>query len=154
MRVPLTSCLVAISMVSVQAHVPDLQPLNQEFMGAITFKMDRHGRLVMDHFDQGQRFRQDLVRIEELDPEAVSYSAEEHGIALKCLPDKAQCFSKEIFKLDVVRLTSRVTLAAPATDPEGARTMLLLRDLIRSAQQVNDQAEAETPGRPLRMNQR
>ena len=41
-----------------------------------------------------------------------------------------------------------------ATDPEGARTMLLLRDLIRSAQQVNDQAEAETPGRPLRMNQR
>lgn len=135
-----------------QTH--DLAPLNTAFAGAVTFKIDKQDRLVMDFLDEGSRFRQDIVRLQELDPDAVAYSAEEDGIALKCLADHAQCLSKEIFKLDVVRVTSRVTIARPADDVDGQRSIVLLRELIVSARTKNDQADAETPHAPQRKNAR
>lgn len=126
--------LVALFPAALSAQIPDLGPLNDAFRGRVTFKIDRQHRLVADFFDEGSRFRQDIAPLVELDTNAVSYSSEEDALVLKCLAEKGQCFTKEIFKLDVVRLTARSTLPRPADDPGGERSMELLRDLIRVQQ--------------------
>jgi len=152
-----TACSVTIVLLSLNvafAQHLDLGPLNNAYSGLVTFKVDKHQQLVLDLFDQGSRFRQDLMRPADLDPEAITYSAEEDAIALKCLPDKAQCISKEIFKLDVIRATSRVTIPKPSDDPDGARTTAQLREIILQAQRSHDQAGAETPSERPRKNAR
>lgn len=152
-----TACSVSIVLLSLNAALAqplDLGPLNNAYTGLVTFKVDQHQQLVLDLYDQGSRFRQDLVRPAYLDPEAITYSAEEDAIALKCLPSKAQCISKEIFKLDVVRATSRVTIPKPGDDPDGARTIAQLREIILQAQRSQDQAGAETPHERVRKNAR
>lgn len=136
------------------AQPPNLVPLNTSFGGSIIFKVDQLDRLVMDHVDQGTRIRQDIVRIEDLDPDAVSFSAEEHAVVLKCVPNKAQCISKEIFKLDVVRSTSRVTLAVPPDDPDGARSVQQLRTAIQGKSADQAQTGVETSAHPRRKNVR
>ncbi|HRH69129.1 MAG TPA: hypothetical protein PLB89_06465 [Flavobacteriales bacterium] len=136
------------------AQTPSLTTINDAFAGKITFKIDRHQRLVADFFDDGNRFRQDIAPLVELDPDGVSFSPEEDAVVLKCLSEKGQCFTKEIFKLDVVRLTGRSTLPRPADDAGGERTMADLRDLIRTSQAQLVQVTRETPNDGSRMNTR
>lgn len=128
------------------AQRPDLSALNTAYSGVLTFKLDKSHRLVIDHFDEGQRFRQDLVALEDIDPEQATYSVEERAIALKCKAHKAQCFTKEIFKLDVVRKTSRLTIPVIEDDPEGQRGLALLGAMLRDTD-VADHS-AETNDRP------
>ncbi len=154
MRPPLAVGLALILCNTVFAQKPDLVPLNAGFAGTVVFKLDKNDRLVMDHFDQGGRIRQDIVRIEDLDPQAVTFSAEEQAVALKCLPEKAQCISKEIFKLDVLRLTSRVTMPVAPDDPDGTHSIQLLHALISTTNGAGAQADAETPTRTTRKNPR
>lgn len=150
----LATSIVLLSLNTTHAQGPDLGPLNKAFVGSVIFKMDKQARLVLDHYDQGNRFRQDVLRLDDLAPDAILYSAEEDAIALKCLPDKAQCISKEIFKLDVVRLTSRVTIPRPPQDVEGSISIQLLRDLVLSDQAVGERAPGETPAKPTRRSAR
>lgn len=112
------------------AQGPDLGALNADFAGKVVFKVDRQHRLVMDHVEDGIRFRQDIAPLQQLDPEGLNYSAEEDGIALKCKSAHPQCITKEIFKLDVVRLTSRVTMPNPVDDPNGERTITHFKELL------------------------
>lgn len=136
------------------AQTPPSDRLNERFSPVVTFRTDKHQRLVIDIHDQGERIRQDIVDPMDLDPEAIAYSTDEGGLVLKCLPDRAQCITKEIFKLDVVRLTSRVTIPRPADDPDGSAATVLLREWVEAAQNGNDQAANGTPSKPLRMNGR
>ncbi|MBL7952332.1 MAG: hypothetical protein JNM62_11510 [Flavobacteriales bacterium] len=136
------------------AQIHDTAPLNETFHGAVLFKIDKQDRLVMDLMEDGIRFRQDIVRLSDLDPDALSYAEEEDGIALKCRTDRAQCISKEIFKLDVVRITSRVTIPRPHDDTDGQHAVALLRDLIATAMKANDESNAETPAPGERKNAR
>jgi hypothetical protein len=128
--------------------------VNEAFGGSVTFKVDRQHRLVMDFIDENGRYRQDIAPMDHLDPEGVHFSPEEDAIVLKCRPDKAQCISKEIFKLDVVRLTSRSTLPRPVHDGNGSASIALLRALL--IERTNEPVElSEEPRmRPSRMNQR
>jgi hypothetical protein len=151
MKRPLLTATIALLSLNAFCQAHDPTPLNIGFAGMVTFKVDKQDRLVMDFHEDGVRFRQDIVRMRDLDPAAIVYSAEEDAIALKCLPDHAQCISKEIFKLDVVRATSRVTLPRPKDDAEGTTTIQLLRTLITPPQ---DQADAETPRAVQRKNAR
>jgi hypothetical protein len=112
----------------------------------VVFKIDKRERLVMDFFDAGTRFRQDIAPLSDLDPELVSYSAEEDGVVLKCREDKAQCISKEIFKLDVLRTTSRVTIPRPEDDLEGVKAISFLQELTHTRQGSMVHVPAETPG--------
>lgn len=126
----------------------DLAPLNAAFAGTVVFKIDKQDRFVMDFMDESGRFRQDIVPLIHLDPEAVHYSAEEKAVVLECGKDHAQCFTKEIFKLDVVRLTSRSTLPNPDKDPEGANAIALFKDLIRTAlSELKQTADETSPDR-------
>lgn len=152
-RLLLASAIVLLSQNSIQAQPPDLGPLNAAFAGTVTFKVDKHGRLVMDHYDQGSRFRQDVVPLEQIDPALITFSTEEDAIALKCKPDKGQCFSKEIFKLDVVRLSSRITVPRPTQDEQGARSISLFQDLLAPQYAEHGTTSGETSGSPSRKSQ-
>lgn len=151
MKRPLLASTIVFLSPNAFCQTLDPAPLNNAFAGNVTFKVDRQDRLVMDFLEDGVRFRQDIASIHDLDPAAIAYWAEEDGIALKCLPDRAQCISKEIFKLDVVRITSRVTLPRPKDDPEGTTAIQLLRELLTPPQ---DQIDAETPEAAQRKNAR
>lgn len=121
----------------------DLAALNGAFAPTVTFRTDKQHRLIMDFHENGVRFRQDIVFPADLDPASIAYSPEEDGIALKCRQDRAQCISKEIFKLDVVRITSRVTVPRPVQDPSGEHGVALFKALVDPPR--TDRAEAETP---------
>ena len=145
---------LVLSTVSVRAQSPPLDRANAAFNGLVIFKYDRQDRLVMDFFDGGNRFRQDIARLSDLDPNAVTFSAEEDAVVLKCSADRPQCFTKEIFKMDVVRLTGRSTLPRPTEDVAGEQTIVVLQDLIRAAHVDLVQIIDETPSRSPRKSQR
>lgn len=145
---------LVLSTVSVHAQSPPLDRANAAFGGLVIFKYDRQDRLVMDFFDGGNRFRQDIARRSDLDPNAVTFSVEEDAVVLKCLADKPQCFTKEIFKMDVVRLTGRSTLPRPTEDVAGEQTIVMLQELIRNAQVDLVQVIDETPARSPRKSER
>ncbi|MGV3637958.1 MAG: hypothetical protein ACO1NQ_09980 [Flavobacteriales bacterium] len=152
-RLLFSSTIVLLSQNCTQAQTLDLGPLNTAYAGSVTFKVDKHGRLVMDHYDQGNRFRQDMVPLDQIDPGLITFSAEEDAIALKCRPDKGQCFSKEIFKLDVVRLSSRITLPRPPQDELGNASISLLKELLTTTHMAQ-RTENDEPGAPTsRKNQ-
>jgi hypothetical protein len=152
-RLLLASTIVLLSQNTIQAQTPDLGPLNAAFAGSVTFKVDKHDRLVMDHYDQGSRFRQDVVPLEQIDPALITFSAEEDAIALKCKSDKGQCFSKEIFKLDVVRLSSRITLPRPPQDEHGTGAISLFQELLAPQHAEEGSEGGETSGSPSRKSQ-
>lgn len=151
-RLLIASTIVLLSQNTAQAQTPDLGPLNSAFNGSVIFKVDKHGRLVMDHYDQGSRFRQDVVPMEHIDPGLISFSSEEDAIALKCKADKGQCFSKEIFKLDVVRLSSRITVPRPSQDGSGAHTIALFQELLAPREATIAPIASETSEAPSRKN--
>ncbi len=119
--------------------------INTSFAGKVVFKVDRQDRLVMDFYDDGSRFRQDIAYLRDLDPASIHFSSEENAVVLSCLPDRAQCLTKEIFKLDVVRVTSRSTLPRPDNDADGVRSIALLQELVTKGQADIVQFPGETP---------
>lgn len=145
MHLSKTLAIIALLPVHLFAQSPSLDPVNEAFAGNVTFKIDKQQRLVADFIADGNRFRQDIAPLAELDPDAVSFSPEEDAVVLKCLAEKKQCFSKEIFKLDVVRLSGRSTLPRPIDDAGGERTIAILQELIRSSRTELVQAQDETP---------
>lgn len=150
----MTLAVLALLPLRLFPQVPPVEPLNTAFAGKVIFKIDRQHRLVADFFDDGNRFRQDIAPLVELDPDGVSFSPEEDAVVLKCFSEKGQCFTKEIFKLDVVRLTGRSTLPRPSDDPGGARTIAILQDLVRTAQAELVQDVGATPSGGSRKNAR
>jgi len=107
---------------------------NAAFAGVVEFKVDLRDRLIMDCFDQGERYRQDIAAVKELDVDSIFWSPGEESIVLKCIPGKTKCFSKEVFKLDMVRLTARSNIPCPNGDAEGEKAIVVLKELIRTAQ--------------------
>lgn len=136
------------------AQTQSLDPLNAAFAGKVVFKIDRQHRLVADFFDDTGRFRQDIAPLMELDAGAVSFSPEEDAVVLKCRSETGQCFTKEIFKLDVVRITGRSTLPRPADDALGEHAIGLLQEIIRSSQAELVQVAGETQNTGSRKNTR
>jgi len=124
--------------ITMGAHAQSLKEAladaNTTFAGVVQFKVDLHDRLVMDCFDEGERYRQDIAAVKELDIDSIFWSAGEESIVLKCIPGKTKCFSKEVFKLDMVRLTARSNIPSPSGDPEGEQAIAVLKELIRTAQ--------------------
>ena len=129
----------------------DLIAVNTAFHGAVVFKLDKHDQLVMDFMDGTNRYRQDIAPILHLDPGTIHFSSEEDAIVLECSAANSKCFTKEIFKLDVVRITGRSTLPRPANDPEGVATIAILRELLAEAALELNGSANETAPEPARM---
>ncbi len=132
--VALTTCCMFTLAVPAQSLKKVVAEANATFAGVVQFKVDLRDRLIMDCFDQGERFRQDIAAVKELDVDSIFWSAGEESIVLKCIPGKTKCFSKEVFKLDMVRLTARSNIPCPNGDAEGEKAIVVLKELIRTAQ--------------------
>lgn len=133
----LIACITLLTITlaaNAQSLKKPLAEANTIFAGVVEFKVDTRNRLVMDCFDEGQRYRQDIAAVKELDVDSIFWSAGEESIVLKCIPGKTKCFSKEIFKLDMVRLTARSNIPCPIGDPEGKKAIAVLKELIQAAQ--------------------
>ncbi|MBK7382862.1 MAG: hypothetical protein IPI81_05930 [Flavobacteriales bacterium] len=118
-----------------QGQTPELDALNGLYAGTVKFKIDRDRQLVIDQFDAKGLFRQDIVPIEFIDPASMHISTEEDAMILGCISTQAQCFNKEIFKLNTIRRTGRCDLPRPAADPSGEAFMQAMRDLIDAEKQ-------------------
>jgi len=129
----------------------DLAAANDLFKGQVRFKVDQKDRLIADFFDGSGHYRQDVVYLEFLAPDAFAYNAEEQVVMLRCSDSHAQCIDKELFKLNTIRHSGRMILPVPAGDPEGAKAITLLADLVRHAQ-ASLTASDETKSGPARKN--
>lgn len=147
----LTLCTLPFQLL---AQADELAAVNSTFSGSVVFKIDKKQQLVMDFFDAGGRFRQDIATVEELDPDAISFSPEENAVVLKCRADKEKCMTKEIFKLDVVRLSSRSTLPRPGSDVAGEAAIAQLKALLLASENALMAFPGETTTRRSRKSDR
>jgi hypothetical protein len=129
----------------------DLAAANDLFKGQVRFKVDQKDRLIADFFDASGHYRQDVVYLEFLAPDAFAYNAEEQVVMLRCTDAHAQCIDKELFNLNTIRHSGRMNLPVPAGDPEGAKAIVLLMDLVRHAQAALTALD-ETKSGPARKN--
>lgn len=132
----LLSLLVGIH-ANAQYHIPaeqlikaDLAAVNTYFAGKVTFTIDRQDRLIADHFDATGRFREDVVYVEFLQPEAFAFTAEESSVMMKCTEDHARCIDKELFKTRTISHTGRMNLPVMDDDADGAHALALLNKLV------------------------
>ncbi|MBK8497992.1 MAG: hypothetical protein IPL52_04040 [Flavobacteriales bacterium] len=116
-----------------QSMTEALADVNAVFGGSVQVKLDRRQQLVFDLYDASGRFRQDIVLPSDIDTASIHFSLEEDAIILGCRADKPQCISKEIFKLNTVRLTGRSNLPRPPQDSNGTVTAAALRRLFGAA---------------------
>lgn len=130
----LAALLASPFMINAQSTKKALAEANAAFAGAVQFKVDLRDRLIMDCFDDGERYRQDIALLKELNVDSIFWSEGEEAIVLNCIAGKTKCFSKEVFKLDMVRLTARSNIPTPPSDPKGEQAIVVLKGLIRTAQ--------------------
>ncbi|MBK9148458.1 MAG: hypothetical protein IPM12_11675 [Flavobacteriales bacterium] len=128
----LLTCILCSVLLHHRAHAQPagLDSLNALFGGSVILKCDKHLQLVIDLYDASGRFRQDAVPLASIDPDRIHFSAEEDAVILECRGGHERCFSKELFKLNTVRLTGRCNLPRPLQDPGGAATIEAFRALL------------------------
>jgi hypothetical protein len=117
-----------------QDTAADLARVNDLFNGQVRFKIDKRDRLIADFFDATGHFRQDVVYVEFLAPEAFAFNADEQVVMLRCKDDQAQCIDKEVFKLNTIRHMGRMNLPLVPGDLEGKKAIEALTSLVRNAQ--------------------
>ncbi len=111
----------------------------------IRIRVDARQRLVMDHFSAGIRSRQDIMPLSALEPEAIAWDQERGTIIIRCKEGKRQCIQREVFRKSTLWRSSHTSIPAPASDPQGARTIATLRSLVCSAHDPLVDAPPATP---------
>jgi len=142
--------IAALAIIPNTAHgqTDGLAVLNELFGGSVVLKLDKRQQLVIDVYDASARFRQDVAPLGSIDPERLHYSVEEDAVILECREGHDRCFSKELFKLNSVRLTGRCNLPRPPQDDGAAATLDALRALLAE----HAATALETPKRGERKN--
>jgi len=106
-----------------------LNELNGQYDGKYRFSVNGEGQLEIDFFNSSGHFRKDIVYLDFLDPEMVTYNSEEKAVAIRCSEAGEKCIDKEIFKLDVIRHSSRINLKEDSST-QAEETMALLQKII------------------------
>ncbi|MEZ4738211.1 MAG: hypothetical protein R2818_02385 [Flavobacteriales bacterium] len=143
--IPPLFCFLFPLLMTAQVDDPYLQALNGTFHGAVIMKVDKQGRLVMDFHDDGKRFRQDIAPVHMLDPDLITYSPEENAIVLNCRQENSHCLTKEVFKLGLLRSSSRSTLPCPPDDVNGVRSIVAMETFLKGMQSTAAATPTETP---------
>ena len=106
-----------------------LNELNGQYAGTYRFSVNGEDQLEIDFFNSSGHFRQDVVYLDFLDAEMVTYNSEEKAVAIRCSNAGEKCIDKEIFKLDVIRHSSRINLKEESS-AQAENTMALLQKII------------------------
>ena len=106
-----------------------LNELNDQYDGTYRFSVNDEDQLEIDFFNSSGHFRQDVVYLDFLDPEMVIYNSEEKAVAIRCAQEGDKCIDKEIYKLDIIRHSSRINLKEESS-AQAENTMALLKKII------------------------
>lgn len=106
-----------------------LNELNGSNAGSYRFSVNGDQQLEIDFFNGSVHFRQDVVYLDFLDPEMVTYNFGEKAVAIRCSNANEKCIDKEIFKLDAIRRSSRIHLKEE-NSVQAENTMALLKKII------------------------
>lgn len=134
LRLLYASALVAVvTTTAAQSPEAQLASLDSLFGGTVRFKFDKRHQLLIDYYDASGRFRQDIVPLEQMDADLVSFSLEEDAVIIRCKAEHGPCMSKELFKLNTIRRTGRSNLPRPIHDPAGTAAIAALQKLLHSS---------------------
>ena len=106
-----------------------LNELNGAYAGSYRFSVNGEQQLEIDFFNGSGHFRQDIVYLDFLDPEMVTYNSDENAVAIRCAKEGDKCIDKEIYKLDVIRFSSRINLKEE-NPTQAENTKALLKKII------------------------
>ncbi|MBK9176666.1 MAG: hypothetical protein IPM46_10105 [Flavobacteriales bacterium] len=85
LRLLYASALVAVvTTTAAQSPEAQLASLDSLFGGTVRFKFDKRHQLLIDYYDASGRFRQDIVPLEQMDADLVSFSLEEDAVIIRC----------------------------------------------------------------------
>jgi hypothetical protein len=108
---------------------------NITYAGQITFRLDRKDRLIVDHFHEGKRTRQDRMLVADIDPDSTLFSPETNAIRLKCREDRIRCIDKEVFKYALIKHSGSDALPIPPNDASGEKGTRVVKQLLELAEQ-------------------
>lgn len=106
-----------------------LNELNGSYDGSYRFSVNGEKQLEIDFFNSSGHFRQDVVYLDFLDPEMVTYNSDENAVTIRCAKEGDKCIDKEIYKLDIIRHSSRINLKEESPT-QAENTMALLKKII------------------------
>ena len=87
-----------------------LNELNGLYASTYRFTINSEKQLEVAFFNGSGHYRNDIVYLDFLDPDMIIYNSEEKAISIRCSQAEEKCIDKEIFKLDVLRHSSRINL--------------------------------------------
>ena len=75
--------------------------INEKFQGKCVLELKK-SKLIVKFYKKGQLYRQDQVRMDDLDYETVKYKPEEKAVIVRCHDDNTGCMYRELF-LDKIK---------------------------------------------------
>lgn len=132
-------CLLAPILISAQTISPidPYGPAPGRSGPRLTFKIDDHGRLVVEHHDVMGIVQRDLVQVEALDRDAIHIDTHLGSIILTCSTGFKHCIHSTLYRKDMDRRSSMLLL--PVHDGEAPDTMLNeIMDLLRGAEAMSE----------------
>lgn len=111
----------------------------------IRMRVDARQRLVLDHLQNGVRWKQEIMPLAAIDPVAIEWNEQEERITMRCLQGKRQCMQREEFRKATIWRSSHGSIPAPVDDPRGERTISTLRSLATAAKDPLVEALPATP---------
>lgn len=109
---------------------PALDSLSALFAGSMTFRIDQHDRLVMDHFEDGRRSAQYVVPLADLDPALVLSDPLSAQLVFGCTGASGRCIAKEQFRLASTIRSGRTALPTTLSAAQLQRVQRTLVVLI------------------------
>lgn len=108
---PRTLLLLLLLNASIGRAQPALDTLNALYAGSTTFRIDRHDRLVMDHFNEGRRIEQTVIALSGLDESSLRTDSLTMQLHICCTEGSGRCISRESFKQACITRTKKAELA-------------------------------------------
>ncbi len=118
-----------------------INELNGLYANTYRFSINSEKQLEVAFYNSSGHFRNDVVYLDFLDPEMIVYNTQEKAISIRCNNVQEKCIDKELFKLDVVRQSSRINIKEENAN-QANEVIVLLRKII-SLYKKNEREQQE-----------
>ena len=132
-----------------QTLAPELEVLDDHFKGDVRFRVDAKSTLLMDHYNEYGRYRQDRAPLAAID--SVTWSEAEQAIAFHCGAQEGPCMEMELFRQHTIRRTRTIILGTALHPTTGEHLLELIRAVLRANDTNTEDGISETRTRDLRM---